>query len=662
MGKLISGNHLISTYLINPQEQVYAMTTHSSKKINAEILRNEAEQLLNKHREDIRKRAEAMLSKSGTDLKLMSSSDIEALLFEFQVHQIELELQNEELKRAQHELGISRDDFERIYNLSPVAYLTLNEQGLIKRANLATAQLLGCSIEALINKKLGKFIHPSDQDNYYFFIHDLVLESKNQILNAKLAIKKSASTYSECKGVMLDGCSQSSCSLNNQFTYVELRGAVNNKDNNNIQIYLIIQDVTEYKHTQETISCLNEKLEQKILEQTSALIENNLDLTRKIEELKYSRQQLWERDAKLNAIFNASIEGIITIDGSGAILSINTAVETIFGYSEKELIGCFFNKLMSPFQRKNQGNDLKSYLQTRAPSVIGQIREVEGMHKDGSLIPLDMTLVEFSIDGAKYFTGIVRDVSLRKHQEQQERQHLEELAHVTRLYLIGEMGSGIAHEVNQPLAAIANYTQACLRFIGAENPDLGQLGQILFKIHQQALKAGQIIHRIKDFVSSRKIYRSDTDINSLVEDAVNLCAADFKQNNIRLELDLEKELPVATVDDIQIEQVLLNLIRNSIDALNAMPKTTQRRVLIQTHMNRLNEIVIKVKDSGSGVDDAQKEKILTPFFTTKPTGMGMGLSISRTIIEAHNGVLSFNSKPGEGATFYFTLPVKRKVK
>jgi PAS domain S-box-containing protein len=603
-----------------------------------------------------------MLRKSGRDLARMPSADIEKLLFELQVHQIELEMQNEELKRTHQELSASRDDFARIYNLSPIAYLTLNEQGIIKKANIAATQLLGCSNEALVNKKLGKYIHSSDQDKYYFYLQNLVMEKKNQILNAKLEAKNSATIHSVCQGFTLLGCTRSLCMHNNKFTYVELRGAVNKNYKNGMQICLAIQDVTEYKYAQEANACLNEKLEQKILEQTSALMERNLDLTKKIEELKYSKRQLKEREVKLNAIFNASIEGIITINSSGIILSTNSAVETIFGYSEKELIGCRFNKLMSPSQSKNQGNDLKSYLQAKAPSVIGQIREVEGMHKDGSMIPLDMTLVEFSIDGANYFTGIVRDVSLRKHQEQQEKKHLEELAHVTRLCLIGEMGSGIAHEVNQPLTAIANYTQACLRFIGTDKPDLDQLGEILFKIHQQALKAGQIIHRMKDFVSSRKIYRTDTDINFLVEDAVSLCATDFKHNNISLELDLSRNLPNVTIDNVQIEQVLLNLIRNSIDALKNLPKKTQRQIQIQTHMKSFNQIEIKIHDNGSGINEAQKEKIMTPFFTTKPRGMGMGLSISRSIFEAHEGVLYFNSEPEKGTTFYFTLPVKRKIK
>jgi C4-dicarboxylate-specific signal transduction histidine kinase len=316
---------------------------------------------------------------------------------------------------------------------------------------------------------------------------------------------------------------------------------------------------------------------------------------------------------------------------------------------------------MAPSQRRKQGHDVKSYLQAKVPSIVGLIREIDGMCKDGSVVPLDISLVEFSIDGASYFTGIVRDVSLRKHQEQQEKEHLEELAHVTRVALMGEMGSGIAHEVNQPLTAITNYTQACLRFIGAENPDLAQLGDILFKIHQQALKAGQIIHRMKNFVSPRNVYRINADINTLVEDAVSLSATEFKQSKIRLELDLENNIPEVTVDIVQIEQVLLNLIRNSIDALKDMPQKIQRQILIQTSLKNLNEIEVKVNDNGSGIDDAQKEKILTPFFTTKSTGMGMGLSISRSIIEAHQGIFEFKSKPEEGTTFYFTLPVKKKI-
>ncbi|MDD5265956.1 MAG: PAS domain S-box protein [Methylococcales bacterium] len=636
------------------------MTTPAIEKQDAETLRTKAEQLLIDHQNDVRKRAESLMSKSGADIARMSTLDIEKMLFEFQVHQIELELQNEELTRTQQELSDSRDDFARIYNLSPVAYLTLNGQGVIKKANIAATRLLGESKESLAGKKLAKFIHPSDQDNYYFFIHDLVEEKNTRILNAKLAVKNGESIHPECPGFGLCDCTPALCSQNELFTYLELRGIVNYTPKNEFEICLAIQDITEYKHTQETISCLNSKLEKKILEQTSTLVEVNMDLTRKITELKESKRQLLERETRINAIFNASIEGIVTIDTSGIILSANAAVKAIFGYSEEELVGCSFNKLLSPSQSKKQGYDVVSYLQAKIPSIIGMIREVDGIRKDGTVVPLDVSLVEFSIDGTQYYTGIVRDVSLRKYQEQKDKDHLEELAHVTRLCLIGEMGSGIAHEVNQPLTAIVNYTQACLRFIGADKTDFDQLGEILFKIHQQALKAGQIIHRMKDFVSNRKIFRTETDINSVLEDAISLCANDLKQGNVILELDLAKNIPKITVDDVQIEQVILNLIRNSIDALTVTTQNKPRRLRIQSYMKKRDLVEIKVCDNGQGIDDAQKAKILTPFFTTKPTGMGMGLSISRSIVEAHQGVFSFSSNPDEGTVFSFTLPVKIK--
>ena len=635
------------------------MSDQSTRKWDTETLRQETEQLLKGHRKKIKKQAETILSKSATDLGVMATEDIENLMFEFQAYQIELELQNEELKEAHLELIASRNDFARLYNLSPVAYLTLNKNGIITKANEAAALLLGCPIAALVDKKLGKFIHPSDQDNYYFYFLDLVKEKNDQILTVKLAANSSAVVDQACQGFAFLDCSQSACS-NSPFTHVELRGTVISNDQNNSQICLAIQDITEYTRTQETISCLNKKLGQKIFEQTSALIESNLDLTKKVEELNYSRHQLWEREAKLNAIFNASIEGIITIDRAGIIRSTNTAVETIFGYREEELIGCSFDKLLSRTQSKKQGSDITSYLQAKVPSIKGLIREIEGMRKDGSVVPLDISLVEFSIDKTNYFTGIVRDTSLRKLQEQQVKEHLEELAHVTRLSLMGEMGSGIAHEVNQPLTAIANYTQACLRFIGVENPDLKQLGDILFKIHQQALKAGQIIHRMKDLVRPREMYRADTNMNDLVRNAISLYIADLKENKIELKLELAENMPEISVDDVQIEQVMLNLIRNGMDALKKMPPDKPRQLSIKTQLNNESAMEISVKDNGPGIDETQQPKILTPFYTTKADGMGMGLSISRSLVEVHEGDLRFSSKPGKGTTFYVTLPVRRK--
>ena len=398
------------------------------------------------------------------------------------------------------------------------------------------------------------------------------------------------------------------------------------------------------------------ELENENRKKTELLSESQKKFKKINDDLNYTRHQLLEREAKLNSILNASIEGIIVIDKVGKIVSVNSAVENIFGFSAEELIDNSVGLLMPIIMRKNHEFYLEKYLRIYIPKAIGHIREVEGLRKDGTLVPLDMTIAEFPLDGVQYFSGIVRDVSARKFQEQQEKEHLEKLAHVTRLGLMGEMASGIAHEVNQPLSSVVNYTQVCLRLLQNENPDLAKITEVMQKANQQALKAGQIIHNMREFVKPRKIHRSTVDINDLIYDAISLFEPDFKQHLIDMRFELTKNLPSVFIDQVQIEQVLLNLIRNSIDALKDLPQFTQRQLSIETSLNPINYIEVRVKDNGPGLTPQQREKILTPFFTTKSSGMGMGLSISRSLVESHHGTLHFNSKEDKGTTFYFTLP------
>ncbi len=635
-------------------ETTTVMSKTPNRRLNTESLDN-AETLLAQHREAIREQAKIMLSHSAADIARMSTEDIQKLLFESQVHQIELKMQNEELNRAQQELTVSRDNYAQLYDSSPVGYLTLNEAGIIQKANLAASALLGCSKQDLLDKRLGQFIHPSDQDDYYLFIRNLLSQKTGHVLNAIIRDKHDSSTHPECKYFQF--CANLSQPSNKckSPTYVECYARVVYDDKNALQICLNINNITERKQAQETIACLNEKLEEKVRKQNNALTSANLSLMKKVEELRRSKHQLLEREVKLNSIFNASVEGIITIDIADCIVSANAAVDTIFGYKPAELIGCNIDKIMPLSPR-----EVSYYRLPRAVKFVDQIREVEGLRKDGSIVPLDLSIAEFSIDNAHYFTNIVRDVSLRKHREKLDKEHLDELAHVTRLGLMGEMASGIAHEVNQPLAAISTYTQVSLNHLKAEPPDLKKLGEILLKTQQQALRAGGIIHRMREFVKSHSKHRSTTDLNALIHDAVDLCISELKQSNIRLIFELEDNLPPIYVDQIQIEQVLINLIRNSVDALKILPANQQRQLTIDSLMIPNNCIRVRVKDNGSGLNEEQQQKILTPFYTSKADGMGMGLSISRSIIEAHKGALHFNSQLEKGTTFYFTLPVRRK--
>jgi PAS domain S-box-containing protein len=406
------------------------------------------------------------------------------------------------------------------------------------------------------------------------------------------------------------------------------------------------QEQVEFPPLELAIRCKNDSIKTVLV--TAAEIHH--DFTGEHLVILYDITKLKQIEAKLNAIFNASVEGIITIDMSDTIVSANAAVETIFGYKPEQLVGCSISKLMPLSPR---------YSLVPALQSAGQIQEVEGKHKNGSVVPLDLSIAEFTVDGAHYFTHIVRDISKRKHREQEDKEHLDELAHVTRLGLMGEMASGIAHEINQPLSAIATYAQVSLNLIKAEDPDLVKLSEIIAKTQQQALRAGNIIHRMREFIKPNKTNNSSADINQLIHNAVDLCTADLKQSDIKLTVELEKNLPPIHVDHVQIEQVIINLIRNSIDALKNSSAEKQPHVIIHSQLIPDNAIRVRVKDNGPGLDEDQQQKMVMPFYTTKANGMGMGLSISRSLIEAHKGTLHFNSKLEKGTTFYFTLPLEK---
>ena len=186
-----------------------------------------------------------------------------------------------------------------------------------------------------------------------------------------------------------------------------------------------------------------------------------------------------------------------------------------------------------------------------------------------------------------------------------------------------------------------------------------KLNDILIKTQQQAVRVGRIIHHMKEFGKSHSQQHVAQDINTLIYDATNLCMTELKNNNIQLNFELANNLPPVVVDHIQIEQVIINLIRNSIEALQDLPANLHRQLTIRSGITSNRHIQVSVKDNGLGIDEEQKQKILTPFHTTKINGTGMGLSISRSLIEAHKGTLYFNSQPGKGCTFYFTLPIDK---
>lgn len=518
-----------------------------------------------------------------------------------------------------HSCNSYRSFFENV----PIGLLWLNDKKLIKEANLATARLFGLSIADLKTKKLANLIHPDNRISFEFFLN--FLSDSKEIENCTARIESDSNTT---KTIKLQG--------------IEIKS-----ENGKNEILLVLEDTNKIIDTEKILFNQYNELESK-----------NEDLQLSVNQQKKIKHEIEEKEAKLDTIFNAAVEGIITINEFGTIESINTSVINIFGFQEDELVGSNISKIMPSPHRDLHNTFLKNYFQTSNDKMMGNVRDVEGKRKNDTLVPLEVSIAEYNIFNKHYFTALIRDVSERKRKEQIEKQHLDELAHVARLGLMGELASGIAHEINQPLTAIAAYSQVSLRLIEDDKPDLKTIHEILEKVEEQALRAGKIIRRMREFISNNTKHVSSVKINQIVRDAIELCCDACKQLSIKVEFDLEQDIPMVSIDHVQIEQVLINLVKNSIDALSGMPDEKLRLLTIQTHLIDEQNIEVRVKDNGPGIDKAEMGQIFNPFYTTKENGMGMGLSICRSIVEAHNGILRFNSEKGKGSTFYFTLPIE----
>jgi two-component system sensor kinase FixL len=366
---------------------------------------------------------------------------------------------------------------------------------------------------------------------------------------------------------------------------------------------------------------------------------------------------LGEREALLRAIVETSPDGLITIDQASLIQSFNPAAQRMFGYAADEVIGRNVRCLMPNPYRAQHDDYVARYLRTGEKRIIGIGREVLGQRKDGAIFPLELAVGEVRTAGGRIFAGFVRDVSARQEAEERLRELQAELVHVARLSAMGEMASALAHELNQPLTAIINYAQAARRALGsADDARQGTLASLLDKASQQATRAGQIIHRLRQFIAKGETERALEDLNAVVEEASALALIGTAGKRIAVRRAFAADLPPVLIDRVQIHQVVTNLLRNSIDAL---AEVERREIVLATRRAGADAIEVTVADSGPGLDPALAGRLFQPFVTTKPEGIGIGLSICRSIVDAHGGRLWASANPEGGTTFHIRLPILR---
>jgi len=365
--------------------------------------------------------------------------------------------------------------------------------------------------------------------------------------------------------------------------------------------------------------------------------------------------------AELRALFDAAVDGIIVADESGVIVEFNKAAERLFGYTAADVLGKPLTILMPEPDRSAHDSYVERYLRTGEARIIGIGRDVQGLRADGQKVPIALSVGEIDGGRARRFIGLIRDLSAQRAAEQEAHQLQNRLAHVGRFSLMGEMAAGLAHELNQPLSAIVNYAQAGRRMSERAEPDAAAIAECYEKITAQAMRAGHIIDRLRDFLRKDDSTKADIDINDLVLSTLPLVAADTRAAGIPIETRLGDGLPHVNGDLIELQQVLMNLTRNAVDAMRDSPDKDQG-ITVATALAGNGEVQVTVVDHGPGVSPQLAESIFLPFVTTKREGLGVGLAISRTIVRAHDGELFCRRNPAGGAVFGFKLPAHQREK
>lgn len=357
-----------------------------------------------------------------------------------------------------------------------------------------------------------------------------------------------------------------------------------------------------------------------------------------------------EHDSYLTAVMNAALDGVITIDERGTVLSMNSAAAKLFGFAPSEVIGQNVRMLMPEPDRGKHDSYISEYLRTGTPKIIGIGRQVEGMRKDGSIFPMELGVSVAEIDGKRVFVGLIHDLSQRRQFERR----LQELQS-NRLDLMENMAAGLAHELKQPLTAIGAYLNFARRHLNEKVLSIEKVEEMLDGANAQVFRASEIIDNLRQFIARGETVRTLQNLNAVVRTACEFTDALAKEHHVKTSIDLEASPDTVVINKVQIQQVVVNLKRNAVEA---MQNCERREMRVSTRPFGRDLIRVDVTDTGPGLPKEIKDRLFQQFTTTKPHGLGVGLSISRSIVEAHNGKIWAEPSPGGGTIFSFVLPLE----
>lgn len=362
---------------------------------------------------------------------------------------------------------------------------------------------------------------------------------------------------------------------------------------------------------------------------------------------------LRSQESHLRSILSTVPDAMVVIDDRGQILSFSAAAERLFGYKEAELLGADVSILMPSPDRERHDGYVRHYLETGEKRIIGIGRVVFAQRKDGTTFPMELSVGEATGDAHPLFTGFIRDLTERQKTEARLESLQSELIHVSRVSAMGTMASTLAHELNQPITAVANYVEAVRDLLANPNPDdLPMIREALDDTAKEALRAGHIVRRLRDFVARGEVEKTIEKLPALINEAAVLGLMGAREKGVEPRFDLDPYASPVLVDKVQIQQVLINLIRNAVEAMADSPV---RKLTVSSRPDQPGFVRVIVADTGPGVTPKVAEQLFTAFVSTKTEGMGLGLSICRTIVEANGGRIWMQPGADAGTEFHFTL-------
>ena len=369
-----------------------------------------------------------------------------------------------------------------------------------------------------------------------------------------------------------------------------------------------------------------------------------------------------EQERQLNRLYlDLAQVMLVATDRSGQVQLVNQRAVRVIGRPDGDILGShWIDQCVTPEDRPIARHAFRKLLMSGGDEPQGCEYHVRSLSGEDRFVTWRGVALR---DSENVATGVMwsgEDITDQRRAEMEAHRALERMNSVARLATMGEMAAGISHELNQPLAAIANYSQACVRLLQMTSPDLPEIGGALEQISGQALRAGEIIRRIRSLVRNEDVRREAHDVNALIREAHALLVADARVHDGNLSLDLGDSLPAVIVDRVQIQQVLMNLVHNAFEAQGAEHNGAPFEVRIITRITETGDVEVSVNDLGPGLPGDLEQRIFEPFFTTKPTGTGLGLAISRSIIKAHSSRLNYRANEPRGACFYFVLPVHQE--